>query len=845
MSGGGSTSRERRRRDLAAALAAEDESLGFSGLTIVPPGSLSSSRPSPLSVASRTAGTLRSRARPAPGFYAAAAGASPAAAVSAGSPGAGALAVAGGVGGGRDSESGAAGELDAEEFRAAFPHNMGDTPVSLQSIRKSDGAKRCFALIGKGQHRICLEAVMRGKKYCPRHRGGSVPKYQFEEEEEMHIPSKAIGGLPAVYTSPRIGRTKILPEHLDAVLGDVRTTARWAVDLPRYAAAFEAHGMRASLEEATGLGEAPPGVDEEDEEGDDDPLLAYLVQGDPLGYTPLPASATYPLEFEGDVDAEAPNAQAILATREAIGKLFGMVESMSAAAPGEGLNLSEFVGPILDSVMTAVNEAILAVVRLREEVGDVPALRPTLGRSFTLAEAVTHTFKATPPLGEFEALRERVDALGRESEELQDEFAETVLETSRTSLRRVKACLDRIAEVEAFAAGLDARHPPTGAPVRGFGAEPMTPRGGGALQIPFNAVFTDQSGAPVMSAAELLQSVMDAKSEREDLLSRVRQLEAAVEAQGGVNFEDETFTSLDEVLLLVMEEDPQGQSLAAFTTPLTIFAHDSEYKPCSDWRSATKAMERTGGYTDAERKFVNANSQRYPVHYVGTSAAEAGKTLTGLATKKAWTGHAGLDGTRAKVEKSIGISKRAASTYIRKKLPAGSRLRGLAEAMLRKTDAWYSSVHNFFDKDLMELTDLGVSVEETLTLLSEYVIIMFDVFYMAQQQLNQFAETMPKADYVAPVIWVGLQIHAEMDKFVANGNMKHNSALASAFIRFLTKATAKNNSSGLGNRISRLEEKWDGADIAGLAKDVKSVRSKMDTFHNAVNHVKEELKKKN
>ena len=128
-------------------------------------------------------------------------------------------------------------ELGPEEFSARFPYNEEDTPVSLRCICRKEGGKYCLALIGKAKFRICMATVMRGKKSCPRHRAESTPKYQFEEEEELHIPSKAVGGQPAVYTRPMIGRVKILPEHLDSVLRDARPTARWVADLPRYAEA--------------------------------------------------------------------------------------------------------------------------------------------------------------------------------------------------------------------------------------------------------------------------------------------------------------------------------------------------------------------------------------------------------------------------------------------------------------------------------------------------------------------------------------------------------------------------------------------------------------------------------
>ena len=136
-----------------------------------------------------------------------------------------------------------------------------------------------------------------------------------------------------------------------------------------------------------------------------------------------------------------------------------------------------------------------------------------------------------------------------------------------------------------------------------------------------------------------------------------------------------------------------------------------------------------------------------------------------------------------------------------------------------------------------------MSVDETLTLISEYIIIMFDAFYVVQQQLNQFAANMPKADYVGPLLWVSMLIHREMDSFVSNGNMKHNSALASAFIRFLTKSTAQNNAAALSNRVKRLEEEWKGAGVATLAKDVKTAASKADAFQGTVHKIGEDMKR--
>lgn len=42
---------------------------------------------------------------------------------------------------------------------------------------------------------------------------------------------------------------------------------------------------------------------------------------------------------------------------------------------------------------------------------------------------------------------------------------------------------------------------------------------------------------------------------------------------------------------------------------------------------------------------------------------------------------------------------------------------------------WYGKVHAFFGDDLKTVVELGVDKEEMLTLLSEYVILVFGVFH--------------------------------------------------------------------------------------------------------------------
>ena len=128
----------------------------------------------------------------------------------------------------------------------------------------------------------------------------------------------------------------------------------------------------------------------------------------------------------------------------------------------------------------------------------------------------------------------------------------------------------------------------------------------------------------------------------------------------------------------------------------------------------------------------------------------------------------------------------------------GSELATLAGDMATTTQAWLQTVHAFFDEDLTELTELGVDIEESLTLISEYTILIYDVFYMHSQKLIQFSLEVDRAEYLSRVIWVSLLIHQEMARFTQTEKMKHHPTLSNAFIRFLTKATAAHSSAGIG-----------------------------------------------
>jgi hypothetical protein len=106
----------------------------------------------------------------------------------------------------------------------------------------------------------------------------------------------------------------------------------------------------------------------------------------------------------------------------------------------------------------------------------------------------------------------------------------------------------------------------------------------------------------------------------------------------------------------------------------------------------------------------------------------------------------------------------------------------------------------------MRLTQVHISEEETLILLSEEVIIMFDHFHAIRRKMMDFMVNGLRVDYMVRCIWLSMQVHMVMDEFTLNG-MKYNSSISAAFMQFSTKVTGGNAAAGVGSSVAALEAK--------------------------------------
>ena len=533
------------------------------------------------------------------------------------------------------------------------------------------------------------------------------------------------------------------------------------------------------------------------------------------------------LGSELDIVEDAENANVLRQVREAVVQLQDVCTDMGVAIPAEGMRAVQYMGDqlrTLPDVLGGLNERGAATAA---NVGDVNLLPG----SSSVVEAISQLRLTTVTQADMNAKNTELMLV---VDGVEEEMGKEIESLSQQLIQALGGISQRLQALEAGGGGWGAR-----------GGNASFPPQNQAFpsQLPHDVTLQDAAGTNSCTMGELVAELAHARADRKAMAERLEQVEAATASEGAITFGRHQFSSEKEVLALVLSEDPGGLSFAGYPHANTIFVHDFNYEPKKGWREAFKAAIKTAGFEDAENKFLSASSLRYPFHYTSGGEAVAGKLLAAFASSEAWAGDGGIAGAKELLTDSLTTAQLALGTYVSDKLPPGSRLTMLATDMSTATFAWYGKVHAFFDEDLKTLVELGVDKEETLKLLSEYVILMFDVFYKHSQKMMKYSASMNRANYTARAIWVSLCIHVEMEKFTSGSKMKHNSTLSAAFMRFLTKSTAANSASSLGAKIKTLEKTVSAAGLKTLKTDVATSKSLANKSQDELAKVKDELAK--
>lgn len=677
-----------------------------------------------------------------------------------------------------------------------------------------------------------MGGVAAGRHFCLRHRS-SRNKFVPTCPVAWHIPSRPLQGdnQPAIFASPAIADLHVPPGERADVESKSLPTRRWAEKIEQ----MEANRLNSFRNYSSGE-EDDESVDEDEDDESEGELDGGegLEGGNEMGarerphftFSPYRAGQPQVVDFlpvEGKLNMQADNGPLLQQAREAILQLQEVAANLGVAIPAEGTRAVRHLEEVLRDLPDLVSSATTEAEEAARALGNV-----------TLLPGHASVVDALRDLQDRAAMQADLDAktkdLGLALDGVEDEMAKELEATGQTLLTAVGGLARRLQVLEGGGA--------LGAPFMGPGGTTNFPS-----SIPHDVAFQDAAGATTCTMGELAAELTLARAERKALQDRLDKVEAAAVSQGGVTFGQHQFSSERDILAIVLAEDPQGKAIAAFVHANTIFVHDGEYEPKKGWRDGVKAAIKSGAFEDAETKFLSAATLRYPYHYTAGGEVVAGKLLAAFTSSDHWAGHGVIAGAKGRLVASLTTSQLALATYISDKLPPGSVLQRLATEMYLATFSWFGKVHAFFDEDLKALVELGVPVEETLTLLSEYVILMFDVFYRQTQQMRKYSEGMNRAEYEARAIWVALRIHADMESFAGAGRMKHNSTIAAAFIRFLTKATAANSSTSLGSKVASVEKAVKGANLSQLKSDVKTSLSNAHKAVEELAKVKDDLAK--
>jgi hypothetical protein len=203
-----------------------------------------------------------------------------------------------------------------------------------------------------------------------------------------------------------------------------------------------------------------------------------------------------------------------------------------------------------------------------------------------------------------------------------------------------------------------------------------------------------------------------------------------------------------------------------------------------------------------------------------------------------------MDGQRVEMEIFLDNTTAGVWMAVEDKLPEGSLLSQLAIGLLEHTLQWFLTVFKHLDAKFTRLTKVKILEEETLILLSEEVIIMYNRFHAIRCKHMDFMVNGLCVEYMVWCIWIVMQVHMVMDEFTQD-RIKYNLALSAAFVCFLTKVTGGNAAAGVAGSVTSLDAKLKNLDSAlkDVKKEAVAASAHATTANNSADNVKGKITK--
>jgi hypothetical protein len=162
-------------------------------------------------------------------------------------------------------------------------------------------------------------------------------------------------------------------------------------------------------------------------------------------------------------------------------------------------------------------------------------------------------------------------------------------------------------------------------------------------------------------------------------------------------------------------------------------------------------------------------------------------------------------------------------------LPAGSRLRNLAELLAGNSQKWWTALIAFMNSEILTLAQYGIPEAEAYTLVSDELQIIFRRMFEIRMKMQQFSADRDKDLYYARCIWFTMKAHMVMQEF-SDLNFATHVLISSLFVRFLAKQTGSNVASGIGSKLAQLR-----SDLNDTTEKVKKEAKRIDSRCDGLN----------
>ena len=291
---------------------------------------------------------------------------------------------------------------------------------------------------------------------------------------------------------------------------------------------------------------------------------------------------------------------------------------------------------------------------------------------------------------------------------------------------------------------------------------------------------------------------------------------------GGVSVGKWSFGSESEFDAWMFQLNPQGEGIAAFVDPVSIWHFGSVIgQDAADYLTEAH-RNKSVGLKQGEANHVTSFSHRCPAAFAGNnrdgSAILSTTTLPIFEKWENWKGNGTGDGVKERLTQAIHRAVERHEIYVQATgLP--DELKELARKTAELTRMFWIALSAYIDDEYLMLTSFNLLPKHVLLLLSTQIVKICD-------DMNEFRSRGANVDLqdrvagASRLAWCTLQAHTVMQSYLVQ-KFRNHPGISGTFVRFLTRHMTDGASTNCGD-LDKLEKR-----IHKLEGEIVQLRQKL------------------